>query len=389
MYIFSMPLGIPFLLFLLFAAIIPSNASTRFEQIARQANAARKAEKLNDAIRLYREGLRLSPTWADGWWALGSLLYDQDRFPEAEDAFRHLIVLTPKRGPADAFLGLCEYETREYDRALIHFRAWATAGWSGSPQLVDVAVFHFALLLTREGQFVRALYLLAPEAAKTGENPALSEAMGLASLRMRNLPEDYPPDRREMVWFAGESALFAAQSPHDYRRADEYAQRLIAGYDRQPGVHYFRATLFMFEQKEEEAGREFRAELKISPKDVPTLVGLAGVDLDSNQLDEATALAQRAVQIQPDDGEAHHVLGRALMLAGDLESSARELETAKRLSPDNAVVRSHLAIVYGRLGRLHESKAEAAAFLSLKEKEGVLAPSQDKTNLEPNSRHIR
>src|SRR4051794_15509594 len=108
MYIFSMPLGISLLL-LLFVAL-PSIASTSFEQIAKQADAARSAEHLNDAMLLYREGLRLRPSWADGWWSLGSVLYDQDRFPEAEDAFRHPVVLNPKRGPADAFLGLCEYE---------------------------------------------------------------------------------------------------------------------------------------------------------------------------------------------------------------------------------------------------------------------------------------
>jgi tetratricopeptide (TPR) repeat protein len=376
MYIFSMPLGISFLLILL--AVTPSNASSSFEQIAKQADAARRAEHLSDAIHLYREALHLRPRWADGWWSLGSVLYDQDRFPEAEVAFRHLVALTPKRGPADAFLGLCEYETREYDRALEHFRAWATAGWSGTPQLIDVAVFHFALLLTRDGKFVQALYLLAIEASKLGENPSLAEGMGLASLRMRNLPENYAPEKREMVWLAGEAALHAARSGDELVLADEFATRLELRYPQQPEVHYFRGTLFTFEGKPSYAEREYRAELQISPSHVPAMIALAAIDLDNSNLSEATSLATQAVVLGPEDSEAHHVLGRVLMASGQLPACARELEIAKKLAPDSALVRSQLAMVYSRMGRVQAAKTESAAFLALKEKEGILAPPKEK-----------
>jgi cytochrome c-type biogenesis protein CcmH/NrfG len=58
------------------AAVTP----TRFDAVARQAEAARSANQIPDAIRLYREATRLNPAWSDGWWYLGSLYYDQDRF---------------------------------------------------------------------------------------------------------------------------------------------------------------------------------------------------------------------------------------------------------------------------------------------------------------------
>ena len=37
----------------------------------------------------------------------------------------------------------------------------------------------------------------------------LIEAIGLASLRMAFLPENYPPERREAVWLAGTAAFTA------------------------------------------------------------------------------------------------------------------------------------------------------------------------------------
>lgn len=368
---------------LLLAAIpaSPATPQTGPEQTARQAEVARTAGRAVDAINLYREGVRLRPAWSEGWWWLGSLFYDQDRFSEAEAAFQRFASIAPKPAPAYAFLGLCEYEMRDYDRALRHFRLWAGKGWTGSTELIDVAVFHFGLLLTRDGRFVEALYLLATEAQRRGESPALAEAMGLASLRMKNLPEDYPPERREMVWLAGEAALHASLPPNDYERANEYARRLLLHYEQEANVHYFAGTLFRSEGKKVEAAQEFQRELQISPNHVPALVELARMNLDENQLGEALSFAKRAAELEPKNPEGHHILGRVLLATGQFQDSARELETAKQLVPDSATVRSHLAMAYSRLGRKKEADAELAAFMLLKEKEGVFAPPDEKTKL--------
>ena len=369
--------AVPALLVVLLIASQSFSAAQSFEQIAKEADAARASDRVNDAIRLYQEAVGQRPSWGEGWWSLGSLLYDQDRFSEAEAALQHFVTITPKPGPAYALLGLCEYEMLDYDRALAHFRAWARAGWPGTPQLIGVSVFRFALLLTRDGKFTEALYLLASESA-LGNTPSLSEAMGLASLRMQNLPENYPPERREMFWLAGEAALYAAQVPHDYVRADAYADRLVSHYRERPEVHYFRATLFIFENNSADAEHEFREELRISPQHVPAMLGIANIDLDGDQLAEAATLGKRSTESDPKNPDAHHLLGRVLMASGNFKECAGELELAKKLAPDSAVVRSHLAMVYGRLGRLPEAQAEAAAFLVLKKQEEVLAPPQEK-----------
>jgi len=370
-------------LFLLLGAVSslaqsnPAQSKT-FEQIAKDANTARRDNRIVDAVRLYEAGLRLRPSWNEGWWELGTLLYDQDRFGEAERAFRRFIGLAPKGGPAYAFLALCEYETHHYDSALRHFRSWASSGWPGTPELIDVSVFHFALLLTRDGEFVRALYLLAPEAAKAGVDPTLVEAMGLASLRIRNLPEGYEPQQREMVWLAGEAAVYQAQQPHDFSRADEYAARLVSRYPQQPDVHYFRGTVFTLENKNEDAEREYRQELRISPRHVPALLALVSIDLDKNEVTEADGFARQAVELEPNNPESHHVLGRVLMANHKLEASAKELEIARQLAPDSPLVRSHLAMVYNQLGRTQQAKSELAVFMRLKGQEGILAPPQER-----------
>jgi tetratricopeptide (TPR) repeat protein len=373
------------MVFPLLALFLTANSSPQrppqksFDEIAKQAEVARTADRMDEAIVLYSEGLRLRPSWSDGWWSLGSLLYDQDRFPEAKEAFKRFVATTPKPGPAYAFLALCEYETREYDKSLQHFQAWGRKGSSGTGELIDVAGFHWALLLTQEGRFPEALYLLAAKAQKVGRSPALVEAMGLASLRMTNLPEDYPSEKRELVWLAGEAAFYSAVGQHD--REEECAAKLLMHYSQEPNVHYFRGTLFGFQKERAEAAREYQEELKLSPQHVPAMVELALVQIDDFKPAEAAPLAGRAVALDPKNYRAHYALGRALFETERFQESADHLETAKQLAPDSAPIRFVLAKAYRALGRTKEGERESAAFLSLRGKEEISAPPQGKTAL--------
>jgi tetratricopeptide (TPR) repeat protein len=356
-------------------AIASTPPQASFQQIAERAEGARQADHVQEAIELYMTGLRLRPGWSEGWWSLGSLYYDQDRFLEGQDAFSHFVSSKSHPGPGYALLALCEYETGDDANALKHFRAWASAGWQGTPQLLHAGTFHFALLLTKQGKFVESLYLLASEVAALGDSPSLSEAMGLASLRMHNLPEDYPMEARERIWLCGEAAASAAQPQHEFARADEYAQRLISHYAETPEVHYFVGTLRKFERRSDAAKNEFEQELRISPDHVPAMLEVAGADLDANQSAAAESLATRAVALEPDNAETHHMLGRVLLAQEKYEGSVRELENAKHLAPGGARIRSHLAMAYSRLGRKREADQEAAAFLSLSKNKDVLVPS--------------
>jgi tetratricopeptide (TPR) repeat protein len=354
---------------------VSAPAVARFDLIAHQAEAARAESRVPEAIRLYREATGLRPFWADGWWYLGSLLYDQDRFAEAGEAFQHLTADPKYRGSAHAFLGLCEYETGRYDDALAQFRAWAGAGWPGTRELRDVGYYHFALLLTRNGEFIKSLALLTSITQQLGDTPEIAEAMGLASLRMTDLPDNYPPELRERIWLAGKATLYAQQNPAQFARADEFAARLEARYPNQPEIHAFRATLYEFEKNPADAEREYREELKISPNHVPALVALVRIDLQRDDTVEGIVLARKAISIEPGNAEAHHLLGRILFADGDLTAAAQELEAAKQLAPTTPAVRAHLAMVYGKMGRMRESKAESDTYLALRKRAETPSPA--------------
>jgi tetratricopeptide (TPR) repeat protein len=354
----------------------PDTAPKSFQAIARDADHARQADHLVDALKLYSDAVRLRPSWADGWWWLGSILYDQDRFSEAQAPFKHFIALSPKPAPAYAFLALCEYETQDYARALRHFELWSNARSPGNGALLDVAGFHWALLLTRAGRFNEALLLLNAKAKQRGATPVLTEAMGLASLRMAFLPEDYPPERREPVWLAGMAAVYNAQN--EFRLSDDYAEKLLSHYGQEPNVHYFRGVLLRFQGNEDSAAEEFQKELEISPRHAPALTEWAASCLEAGHNSEALALAKRALEIDTQSARAHYILGRALLETGSFHESAQELETAKRLAPESSRIRFALSTAYKRLGRKQDSEREQTAFRALKDKDNALAPLDDK-----------
>jgi tetratricopeptide (TPR) repeat protein len=369
-----------FVLALVLAAACPGlcpATQKNFDDITHDAEAARTADRLADAIRLYRQGVDLHPSWQDGWWWLGSLYYEQDRFPESQTALTRFLTLAPKPGPAYAFLALSEYETKNYAGALEHLQKWTLAGSPGTEELIDVASFHWALLLTRESRFVQALYLLTAKAQRRGGSAALTEAMGLASLRMAHLPEDYPPEWRERVWLAGKAAFYASLVPHQFDRAQDYENKLLLHYDQAPDVHYFRGTLFGFQKKREQAKNEYRQELQISPHHAPAMMELARLDLDDGQLDEALSLAKRADGLEPKNPSAHHILGQALFAGGHLQEGARELETARQMAPDSASIHFHLMTVYQKLGRTKDAEHEKAIFETLRGKREVLLPPEE------------
>jgi tetratricopeptide (TPR) repeat protein len=353
------------------------------QDIARQAEQAQSSDHLPDAIKLYQKGLALDAKWNQGWWALGSILYDQDRFPEAQTAFRHFVTLSPNPGPGYAFLALCEYETGAYDNSLQHFRRWASNGWTGTPQLIDVGVFHFALLLTHEGSFIPALYLLSAEVEKSYSGPSLIEAMGLASLRMQNVPEEYPPERREAVWLAGEAAYYTSLHPADFVHANEFGDRLAAHYDQTPNVHYFLGTLRKFQSDDAGATKEYERELQISPKNAAAMIELARLATDDDRMEQALTLAKQATALDPNNPEAHSVYGEVLLHFGKAQQSVGELELAKRLAPDSATVRFQLAAAYRKLHRTVDADRETKAFNLLKDKQQVIASPQEKLHSAP------
>ena len=243
-----------------------------------------------------------------------------------------MVTLAPKNGAAFAFLGLCEFGLKDYDRSLQHLLQSRLLGVGDMPDLGSVARYHAAILMTRMEQYEQALETLGEFAGEGDDNPRVIEAMGIATLRMPLLPIETPPERREMILMAGRASyLMATRNTAASERAFE---PLVTRYPETPNVHYAYGV-FLLQEKGEKAIEEFKRELEIQPGHPWSLMQIAFEYLKRGDSAAALPRAKQAVAAAPNAFSARKALGQALLDSGDVDGAIRELQTGLKLAPES------------------------------------------------------
>ena len=342
---------------------VPAAAPAAFDRISKAATEARTRNRVEDAIGLYRQAVKLRPSWAEGWWFLGELLYDQNKYPEARDSLRRLIDLDRTTGPGFALLGLCEFETKEYDRALNHIYQARRLGLGDDPQVRRVVLFHEMLLLTHLRQYESALLVLVNVVKDGGAGPAVIDAAGLAGLRRPIFPEELPPGDKDLIERTGRAVC--AMAERDRAAAETYFAELLAAYPKAPNVHYLYGS-FLSATDKDGGLREYLKELELNPKHTEALATVALEYEARGDLDTAITYARRAVEADAQFFGAHAVLGKLLTNAGEVEQGIKELEIARQQAADSPQVHFSLATAYALAGRKADATHEREEFARLK-----------------------
>jgi tetratricopeptide (TPR) repeat protein len=88
--------------------------------------------------------------------------------------------------------------------------------------------------------------------------------------------------------------------------------------------------------------------LQIEPNNAEAHYNLGGALLKKGSVDEAIAHFQRALQIEPDYVEAHNNLGNALFKKGNVDEAIAHYQKALQIKPDYAEIRSNLAVALAK-----------------------------------------
>ncbi len=335
-----------------------------FDQAVKLGDEARQAEQLPQALDQYTKALKIRPTWTEGWWNSGAILYEEDRYAEAREAFQKLLSLDPKNAAGWAMQGLCEFETREYDQAIVSLLRGRSLGLAKYQELESVARYHAALLYIHFEQFEIAYDVLTEFLKSGNDSPKVIEAFGLALLRMPFLASEISPDKREEVLIAGRAAFNMAARRSDEARAA--FDQLLSRYPNAPNVHYA-FGVFLLNQDADAALKEFKRELDISPQHQPSMVQMAFEYLKRDDYNTALPLAEKAVQLAPKMFPARNVLGRVLLELGQIDRAIKELEEGARLAPTSPEMHYALGRAYRRAGREQDAKRETALFQKLQD----------------------
>jgi tetratricopeptide (TPR) repeat protein len=335
--------------------------SDSFDTLRQRADEARTGGRFEEAIALYGRAVRLRPAWVEGHWYLGTTYYEIEKYPACRDAFSQVVRLQARNGAAWAFKGLCEFRLKNYRVALADLnKAHGLA--VGDANLIPVARYHRAILLTRFEHYEGALQALDEFAREGNSSPMIAEAMGIAVLRLPLLPGELPAEKRDVVLLAGRANFLAASNMRE--ATQQGFEELLRRYPDTPNVHYLYGV-YLLRDRPAQALDEFNQELRVSPNHARAMLQLAQEALKRGELQAALRWAAEAVRITPRSFVGRRVLGQIKLELNDIGGAVTELETAAKLEPDSPSVRYALARAYQRAGRAADAKRERAEFLRL------------------------
>ncbi len=342
--------------------------ATQFASFSTKADAARDSDRLDEAIVLYRKALAMKPDWGEGWWSLGTILYDRDDYTGATRAFRKLVLLNPKAGTARIMLGLCEFELGQDDAALRHIEEGKKIGIQNDQQLRQVMLFHEGVLLQRSGKFEGARDTLEQLCLEGAHGDDVAEILGMVSLRMRdrNPPPDDSQDHH-LVTRVGRAVCLAGQKKYDDARAA--FDVLVKEHPDYPNIHYAYGLLLVEARDTAAAVVEFEREIKNNPSHVYARLQIAAARY---KIDSAAGLpfAEAAVRLDPGLPFGHYLLGLLLLDTDDYRGAIPELEVAQKAFPGEAAVYFALGSAYSRAGRREDAARARAAFEKLSREKG-------------------
>jgi len=335
----------------------PAGQAPRFESLVQQAEAAREAKRLDEALMLYRRALDLKPGWDDGWGKAGSIAYELGKHAECASAFRRLTVLKPDFVPAWTLEGLCEYQLGDYQSALKSLAQVQRLGFEESPDLSRAARLHLALVLTKLGYSEKAIVwlykLILNERNKT---PEVIVATGIAGLRKRWIPLEIPESERDKVLKLGD-AMATFMIGGDHKVAFDMFEAGLRDYPKEPDFHY-RFGAFLLEEDSDRGTEEIKKTLDLEPGHIPALVALARIYMKRGESQTALPYAEKAVKLSPGDVTARVTLGQVLLASENAAAAVRELELGAKLAPESPEIHYILGSAYGRMGRKADAVRE-------------------------------
>lgn len=344
-----------------------------FDDLAKRADQAWQANRFEEAAKLYRRTVDIRRAWPLGWTRLAGSLYQLQRYAEARDASRQTTILTPKSGASWAYLGLCEYELRDYRWAFDDLSKAEKLGLGENRDLTAQVKYRLAILWDTAGQFEQGLREILWFPQQNLGSPEILQAMGLSVVRLPSFPYELPAEKQEMVLLAGQASFAANAQNMDL--AHKFYEELATKYPNEPNVH-FAYGQFLSHLDLDAALKEYEKEIEITPSNAVARAEAAFLYLKMGQPDKALEGAQEAAKIAPQNPATHNLVGRALVELNRTSEAIPELALATRLAPQNSSFHLNLARAYQKDGQTALAAKEIAAFNEIESKRAQQQPAQ-------------
>jgi len=173
-------------------------------------------------------------------------------------------------------------------------------------------------------------------------------------------PSSRPDDNLAHAWTALGRVL-ADRSPAEALDAFRQAAALKPN---DPEPHLQSAAILAHHDDVAAAEHEYQAALQLSSRSPDAIAGLVNIYLQTKRLDLAESSLRRYLELEPQNGAAHALLGRVLQAQGKHDLASAEWERASQLSPNDPNVARDLAFSYSANGNYDRAAPLLASLVS-------------------------
>jgi len=325
--------------------------------------------KLKDAIEVYDTIASLDPNSYDARMRLGLGRFKIGDFEGGEEALASAINLAPERSEADAALALSLLQANLMDKAVQAAEGFVARHPKESMAYNMLGLARVGVEETAKAQQAfeqaRALAPGDPTACSNLARHALAGGdLAKAQTYYREILSKYPKHLS--------SLLNAASIEARLGNTEQVIPLLERAVETNPDIVRPKVLLareYIATQKAGQALNLFGGMLETHGSDPVVLTVMGEIYLALGQPGDALAVLRRAIDISPDNVQAHFLLARAYVGAGDATGLEHALRETLRLAPRHSPSRIALTKLLILQRKYPEAKAELARLRELVEKD--------------------
>jgi tetratricopeptide (TPR) repeat protein len=314
------------------------------EQVLQQAVEAHKAGRMQDAERLYRAILQAQPKHPDANHNLGVLAVSVSKPEAALPLFKIALEANPSQGQfwlsyIDALI-----KEKQFDNARNLLEQGKKAGLAGEKVDALEAQLATSVLVQNPNSLLPTRNLTFTQQRK--KVSAKKEKKKNSSSDQKNLNQAQSPSQAEV------NALLENYQKGRYDLAENLAKTISQKYPNHQFGWKVLGAVFKQTGRLQDSLIANQKAVEISPNDAEAHYNLGNTLKELGRLEDAETSYKKAIAIKPDLAEAHYNLGITLQELGRLEDAETSYKKAIAIKPDLAEAHHNLATTPPELCRL-------------------------------------
>jgi tetratricopeptide (TPR) repeat protein len=349
------------------AVVSAAAQSEQFVQAFREGGEALRGGRMEQAVSAFERCTVLDPGFAEAWFNLGLVRFQQHQIGDAIPLFEKSLKLKPGQRGANLFLGIAQYRAMDYPKA-----TEALTRELGIDAASADALMWLGVVKTAIGKPSEAVTYLQKASQLRPKDVDILYHLGRAHMLLSKEIYERMFEVDQHSWRVHQVLAHSFAEADRLDDAVKECQEAIRLKPDEPGLHQQLADIYWIQNNLPAAEGEFQTELQIDSHNTGAMYSLAVISIERSKVAVAVDLLTEVLRRAPHTIEALYQLGRAQALLSNYEGAAASFAAVvadpRRVNAEMFRQSYYqLAQLYRRLHRPEDSKAALDAFVRLKQ----------------------